>query len=150
MLNITYIFYMWWAVLWALVGDFSWVFFRGFFVDVLVGYLWVFFLCVVFFCVNGGITVGVLGCVFFVCVCGCHVCVFRGCFCTWAVGWVVGRAGGWVVVFFVGCGLARWLDWGGGSPHRLGRDPPTMDFGLAAWHGFTIGCSLNAPVALIN
>ena len=53
---------------------------------VFVSYLWVFFLCVVFVCVNGGIIVGVLGCV--------CLCVYSGGVLCWAVGWPGGCAGG--------------------------------------------------------
>ena len=81
------------------------------------------FLCVCFFCVNWGIIVGCscgcFGlCVFCVCLWVSCVCVF-GVFLYWAVGGTVGRPGGWAVifcVFFVGCGLTRWLGRGGLTP----------------------------------
>ena len=102
---------MWWAVPWALVGDFACVF-CGCFCKLYVG---IFF---VFFCVNGGVIVGVfvgvLGCVCFVCV----ACVYFG----GVLWWVVARAGDWAVVCAVGLGsgLARWLGWGGGLTPQTG------------------------------
>ena len=106
--------------------------------DVFVGYLWVFFLCVVFFCVNGVIIVGVSGCVCVFVFVGI-MCVYLGGVLYWVVGWAVGRAGGWAVVFFcvffVGCGLAWWLGWKGGSPQRLSCAPPPKAAELCSTKG---------------
>ena len=119
---------------------------------VFVSCLWVCFLCVVFVCVNGVIFLGVFVGVFGVCVCVCYECVYRGCFglgCGLGCGqgqWLgCDRCGG------LGSGLARWLGWGKGlTPCHVAqpRPPPWIVLGRMA--RFTIGCGLNAPVALIN
>ena len=100
---------------------------RAFFVGVFIGYLWVFFLCVVFVCVNGGIIVGVLGCV--------CLCVYSGGVLCWAVVWAVGRAGGWAVVCAVGWAVG-WPGGCAGGAHPVPCGPaqaPTMD--CAGPHG---------------
>ena len=115
---------------------------------VFVGYSWVFFLCVVFVCVNGGIIVGVfvgvLGCVCFcVCISGCFV---LGC----GLGWWAGPVAGLWSVRWAGLWAGPVAVLGGLTPCHVAqpRPPPWTVLGRMA--RFTIGCGLNAPVALIN
>ena len=81
--------------------------------------------------------------------------MYFGVFCAGLWVGLMGRAGGWAVVCVIGWVVGPqpggWAGGGGGSPRAM-RPSLVPHNGLvwAAWQRFTIGCSLNAPVALKN
>ena len=102
-------------------------------------------MCVVFVCVNGGIIVGVLGCVCF--------CVYFGGVLYWAMGWVEGRAGGWAVVCAVGWAVGLPGGWAGGGPTPVPCCPAqstTMDWAGPHGTGSPLAAASMPPFALIN